>query len=318
MNQLSVTVVNKIFEAVDIISLELAEVDGKQLPYFTAGAHIDVHLPGGIVRQYSLLNDSTESHRYVIAVLKDAESRGGSVAIHKKIKVGDVLRISTPKNHFPLISANQSLLLAGGIGVTPILSMAHQLNRTNAAFRMHYCTRSRERTAFLDTIQSSEFSDRVHFHFDDGDDAQKLDLKTLMAKPSPTTHLYVCGPKGFIDYVVDSAKEAGWSSDQIHFEYFGAGEIDTSGDKVFKVKIASSGTILDVAPGKSITRVLEENDVFIPVSCEEGVCGTCLTRVIEGEPDHRDLYLTDAEKTANNQILPCCSRAKSAMLTLDL
>ena len=318
MNQLLVTVINKKIEAVGIVSLELADENGNHLPDFTAGAHIDVHLPDGIVRQYSLLNDSTENHRYVIAVLKDDKSRGGSVAIHEKIKVGDVLKVSTPKNHFPLTNASRSLLFAGGIGVTPILSMAHQLNHTKAAFEMHYCSRSRERTAFLETIQSSKFSEHVHFHFDDGDDIQKLDIFRLVANPSPTTHLYVCGPTGFINYVVNSAKEAGWQNDQIHFEYFGAEGVDTSNDKVFQVKIASSGVILDVAPEKSITRVLEENGVFVPVSCEEGVCGTCLTRVIEGEPDHRDLYLTDTEKTANNQILPCCSRAKSGMLTLDL
>ncbi|WJJ94058.1 PDR/VanB family oxidoreductase [Neopusillimonas aromaticivorans] len=318
MTQLSVKVVSKVVEAIDIVSLELASADGKHLPSFSAGAHIDVNLPGGITRQYSLLNDAAEQHRYVIGVLKDPESRGGSVAIHDKVNVGDVLQISTPKNHFELVPAQRSLLLAGGIGVTPILCMARRLAQTSADFEMHYCTRSPERTAFQKDIQASSFVDRVHFHYDSGDDAQKLNLKALVAGPSDSTHLYVCGPTGFIDFVVNTAKEAGWSSSHIHFEYFGAAEIDTSGDQSFQVKIASTGAMLDVPADKSITQVLEENGVFVPVSCEEGVCGTCLTRVLEGVPEHRDMYLTEDEQAANDQMLPCCSRAKTPVLVLDL
>lgn len=318
MTQLTVKVVSKVVEAIDIVSLELASADGKPLPAFSAGAHIDIHLPGGIIRQYSLLNDAAEQHRYVVGVLKDPESRGGSIAVHDKVNVGDILQISSPRNHFELVHAQRSLLFAGGIGVTPILCMARRLSQTSADFEMHYCTRSPERTAFQKDIQSSAFADRVHFHYDSGDDAQKLDLKALVAGPSPTTHLYVCGPTGFIDYVVNTAKAAGWSSDQIHFEYFGAAAIDTSGDQSFHVKIASTGALLEVPADKSITQVLEENKVFVPVSCEEGVCGTCLTRVLEGEPEHRDMYLTEAEQAANDQMLPCCSRAKTPVLVLDL
>ena len=318
MSQLSVKVANKVVEAIDIVSLELASTDGKPLPSFSAGAHIDVQLPGGITRQYSLLNDAGEQHRYVIGVLKDPESRGGSIAIHDKVNVGDVLQISTPRNHFELVHAKRSVLLAGGIGVTPILCMARRLSQTSADFEMHYCTRSPERTAFQKDIQGSSFADRVHFHYDSGDDAQKLDLKSVVAGPADTTHLYVCGPTGFIDYVVNTAKEAGWASGNIHFEYFGAAEIDTSADESFQVKIASTGAVLDVPADKSITQVLEENGVFVPVSCEEGVCGTCLTRVLEGEPVHRDMYLTEAEQAANDQMLPCCSSSKSPVLVLDL
>ncbi len=318
MTQLSVKVVSKVVEAIDIVSLELASTDGKPLPSFSAGAHIDVHLPGGIIRQYSLLNDASEQHRYVIGVLKDPESRGGSIAVHDKVNVGDILQISAPRNHFELVPAQRTLLFAGGIGVTPILCMAHRLSQTSAEFEMHYCTRSPDRTAFQKDIQASKFADRVHFHFDSGSDDQKLNLKALVAGPSSSTHLYVCGPSGFIDYVVNTAKEAGWSSEQIHFEYFGAADIDTSGDQAFKVKIASTGAVFDVEADQSITQVLEANGVFVPVSCEEGVCGTCLTRVLEGVPEHRDMYLTEAEQAANDQILPCCSRARSSVLVLDL
>ncbi|ROT46012.1 PDR/VanB family oxidoreductase [Pusillimonas sp. NJUB218] len=318
MSQLTVKVVNKVLEAVDIVSLELASVDGKQLPPFSAGAHIDIHLPGGIVRQYSLLNDSAEQHRYIVGVLKDPESRGGSVAVHDKVNVGDVLEISAPKNHFELVHAKRTLLFAGGIGVTPILCMARRLSQTNADFEMHYCTRSPDRTAFEKDIKASTFADRVHFHYDSGDEAQKLNLKSLVAGPQDGTHLYVCGPTGFIDYVVNTAKEAGWAAGNVHLEYFGAAEVDTSGDTSFEVKIASTGKSFTVPADKSITQVLDENGVFVPVSCEEGVCGTCLVRVLEGEPEHRDLYLTDAEHAANDQMTPCCSRSKSPVLVLDI
>ncbi len=318
MSQLTVKVVNKVQEAEEIVSLELASVDGKPLPSFSAGAHIDVHIREGLIRQYSLLNDSTEQDRYIIGVLKDPESRGGSVAVHEQINAGDTITISSPKNHFELVHAKRTVLFAGGIGVTPILCMARRLSHIDADFEMHYCTRSLERTAFHDAIKQSSFADKVHFHFDDGPAEQKLDVSLIKAKPEPGVHLYVCGPTGFIDFIINTAKEAGWPSDQVHLEYFGAAEIDTSGDTGFQVKIASTGQTFTVPADKSITQVLDENDVFVPVSCEEGVCGTCLTRVLEGVPDHRDLYLTDAEREANDQFTPCCSRSKSPVLVLDI
>lgn len=318
MSQLTVKVVNKVKEAEEIVSLELASVDGHPLPSFSAGAHIDVLIRDGLTRQYSLLNDSSEQHRYMIGVLRDPESRGGSVAVHDDINVGDTLEISAPKNHFELVQAKRTLLFAGGIGVTPLLCMARRLSTIDADFEMHYCTRSRERTAFYEAIKASKFADKVHFHFDNGDDAQKMDIKSLVANPEPGTHLYVCGPTGYIDYVINAAKEAGWPAEQLHLEYFAAAEVDTSGDTSFEVKIASTGQVFTIPPDKPITQVLDEAGVFIPVSCEEGVCGTCLTRVLEGTPEHRDLYLTDAEHEANDQFTPCCSRSKSPMLVLDI
>lgn len=318
MSQLTVKVVNKVQEAEEIVSLELASVDGKPLPSFSAGAHIDVYIRDGLIRQYSLLNDSAEQHRYVIGVLRDPESRGGSVAVHDDINQGDTIQISSPKNHFELVQAKRTLLFAGGIGVTPILCMARRLSHIGADFEMHYNSRSPERMAFREAISGSAFADKVHFHFDNGDDSQKLDLAPLLASPQPGTHLYVCGPTGYIDFVVNTAKQAGWPSDHVHLEYFGAAEVDTSGDTSFEVKIASTGQVFSIPADKPITQVLDEAGVFIPVSCEEGVCGTCLTRVLEGTPDHRDLYLTDAEHEANDQFTPCCSRSKSPMLVLDI
>jgi ferredoxin-NADP reductase len=173
------------------------------LPAFSAGSHVDVHLPGGLTRPYSLCNDPTESHRYVIAVLRDPQSRGGSRAMHEEVFEGQLLQISPPKNHFPLAhDARRHLLLAGGIGVTPILCMAERLANTGADFEMHYNTRSAARTAFRQRIADAAFASRVHFHFDDGDAGQKLDIEALLAAPASEVHLYVCGPKGFMDAVL--------------------------------------------------------------------------------------------------------------------
>lgn len=318
MSQLTVKVVKKTQEAEGIVSLELASVNDRPLPAFSAGAHVDVHLRDGLIRQYSLSNDSSEQHRYLIAVLKDPESRGGSIAVHDNVQEGDTLQISEPKNNFELVQAPRTLLFAGGIGVTPLLCMAQRLNRINADFTLHYSTRSLARTAFYDLIRQSDFAERVNFHLDDGDASQKLDLKAVIGTPDNQTHIYVCGPKGYIDFVLDTAKGFGWNPKQLHVEYFAAGEVDTSGDESFEVKIASTGETYTIPADKSITEVLDENGVFIPVSCEEGVCGTCLTRVLEGIPEHRDLYLTDDEHEANDQFTPCCSRSKSPLLVLDL
>ncbi|MFC5461074.1 PDR/VanB family oxidoreductase [Massilia niabensis] len=318
MNTIAVKVEKKTREAEDIVSLELASVDGKPLPPFSAGSHIDVHVGQGLVRQYSLCNDPIESHRYQIAILRDPHSRGGSAAVHEKISMGDVIQISEPRNHFPLANAEHYLLLAGGIGVTPILCMAERLATIGVPFDMHYCSRSPERTAFLERIRTSAFTDRVHFHFDTGDTAQKLDLDKVLAAAGNSTHLYVCGPAGFIEFVTDTARNQGWDADRVHLEYFGAAPQDTAGDIAFEVKIASSGMTYTIPTGKSVCTALLEHGIDIPVSCEQGVCGTCITRVLDGTIDHRDVYFTDEEKAANDQFTPCCSRAKSSLLVLDL
>jgi vanillate O-demethylase ferredoxin subunit len=319
MLTLSVQVTKKTPETPEIVSLELASPPGAPpLPRFSAGAHIDVHIKPGLIRQYSLCNHPDEEHRYVIGVLRDPGSRGGSAAMHDEVNEGDILQISEPKNHFPLANARRSLLFAGGIGVTPVLCMAERLAQTGAEFEMHYCTRSRSRTAFHDRIAAASFAAKVRFHFDDGDAAQKLQLAELLAAAHPDTHLYVCGPIGFIEHVVDTARRQGWAADNIHLEYFGAKAIDTSDDGSFEVQIASTGRTISIPKDKSIAETLYENGVEIPVSCEQGVCGTCVTRVLAGAPDHRDMFFSDAEKALNNQITPCCSRSKGRLLVLDL
>ena len=316
---LKVRVAAKTVEAQDICSFELVSADGRALPAFSAGSHIDVPAGPGLTRQYSLCNEPGESHRYQIAVLRDASSRGGSAAMHERVQVGDVLEISAPKNHFPLAhEAKKSLLLAGGIGVTPILCMAERLSAMGADFEMHYCTRSANRTAFVERIGASAYAKNVQFHFDDGDAAQKLDIAALLAVPQAGTHLYVCGPKGFMDAVLSTARDRGWPAAQLHCEYFSADVAPSADDQSFEVLVASSGRIVVVPRDKTVVQALADAGVEVQTSCEQGVCGTCLTRVLEGVPDHKDMYLTPEEQAANDQFTPCCSRAKSARLVLDL
>lgn len=316
---LSVRVARKEVAALDIALFELVSADGRPLAPFSAGSHIDVAVPGGFTRQYSLCNDPTERHRYQIAVLSVANGRGGSSAMHAHVNAGDEILISAPKNHFPLEqSATKSILLAGGIGITPVLCMAEQLCVIGHPFELHYCTRSASRTAFCERIQRSPYSGSVHFHFDDSPVEQKLNLDELLRTPVGGTHVYTCGPKGFMDAVLSTARRSGWSESQLHCEFFNADPIRLATEGSFEVQLASSGRVIAVGPDQTVVDALAAQGVLIQTSCQQGVCGTCLTRVLQGEPDHRDLYLTPQERAANDQFLPCCSRARSPRLVLDL
>lgn len=306
-------------EALDICSLDLVAVDGGALPGFSAGAHIDVHLPGGLVRQYSLCNAPGETHRYRIAVLRDAASRGGSATVHDQLQVGTVLDIGAPRNLFELDpSAPHHLLLAGGIGITPLLAMAEQLAAQGGAFTLHHATRTRERTPFVAQLAAAPYADRVHHHFDDGPAMQKLDLAATLRSAPAGSHLYVCGPTGFMEAVLAEGRAQGWDEARLHREYFAAAPTGTAGDGGFELELASSGRVIPVAADQTALAALLAAGLDIPMSCEQGVCGTCLTGVKSGVPDHRDQYLTPEERAANNQFLPCCSRASSPRLVLDL
>lgn len=317
--RLALKLVRKTVEADDICSFEFADAKGKMLPPFSAGSHIDVTIGDGLVRQYSLCNDPKDTHRYVIGVLRHANSRGGSLAMHDELNVGDIVDISVPKNHFPIDhSAKRFLLLAGGIGVTPILCMAERLANVDADFTMHYCARSVKRAAFLDRIKRSSFANRVSLHFSDGPAAQLLDVPTLLDSPDPDTHLYVCGPSGFMDLVIAAARENGWPDAHVHREYFSGQAYSSENDVAFDVKLASTGKVIHIAKEMTVTAALAECGIEVPTSCAQGVCGTCLTRVLNGEVDHRDRFLTAEERAKNDQFTPCCSRARSPMLVLDL
>ncbi|RKT22174.1 vanillate O-demethylase ferredoxin subunit [Paraburkholderia sp. RAU2J] len=316
---MTVRVARRNMEADGIVSFELAGLDGRDLPAFDAGSHIDVHLPTGHVRQYSICSAPHERARYQIAVLREAQSRGGSAGMHDAVKEGDELRVSMPRNHFSLASGPaKHLLLAGGIGLTPLLCMAQHLDRAGEEFQLHYCVRSRSRAAFLERLADASWAGRVQYHFDDEDEQQRLRLDALLQEASPDTHLYVCGPQGFMNAVLDAARANGWSESRLHYEFFSAPAVDTSSDGAFEVCLARTGKTVTVPADRTVTQTLADAGVEVPVSCEQGICGTCLTRVLDGEPEHRDLFLSPEEQSRNDQFLPCCSRSKSRRLVLDL
>ncbi|MFK8022851.1 MAG: 2Fe-2S iron-sulfur cluster-binding protein [Ilumatobacter sp.] len=316
VSELEVRVSRRQRVAVGIDAFDLVSIDGTTLPARTAGAHIDVHVPGGMIRQYSLCNDPAEADRYVIGVLDDPNSRGGSAAMHASVNEGQTLTISPPRNLFPLVDGvEHSLLLAGGVGVTPILAMAHTLSASAASFELHYSTRSPEHTAFAEHLAGERFSGRVHHHHDSAGGV--LPLPALLADSSPGSHLYVCGPTGYMDWVLGTAREAGWPDERLHFEFFSAStEVVDAGS--FDVKIASTGATIRVGSDQTVVAALAENGINIPISCEQGVCGTCITGVLDGLPDHQDLYLMPKERALNDRFLPCCSRSESGLLVLDL
>jgi vanillate O-demethylase ferredoxin subunit len=314
---IDVIVTRKTREAEGIFSFELARADGGPLPPFSAGAHVDVHLPAGLVRQYSLCNHPDEQHRYQIGVLLDPASRGGSQGMHA-LQEGSRVRISEPRNLFALAhSARRSLLFAGGIGVTPILCMAERLAQAGAAFELHYCGRSLAQVAFAERIRSSGFAANAFLHFDD-QPYTRLDAAQALKGYTEGDHLYVCGPGGFMQYILDQALAAGWPHETLHREYFAAPVQPAVEAGSFEVVLASSGRVLRVPADQSVAQVLLEDGIDLPLSCEQGICGTCLTRVLEGEPEHRDMFLTPAEQALNDQFTPCCSRAKTPRLVLDL
>lgn len=301
--------------AQQIVGLELRSATGDKLPAFDAGAHIDLQTPAGIVRNYSLCNAPQDADRYELGVLLEPNGRGGSRSVHEELTEGACVRVRGPRNHFALHSANHTVLLAGGIGITPLLAMARQLDAEGQSFELHYCARSRARAAFADVV--SRYGVRAHLYLDDDDGGQKLDAEQVLAAPSGLSHLYVCGPSGFIEYICGVARARGWQDDRIHWERFAAGNnvtADATGG--FKVAIRGVDGVFAVEPNQSILQCLALHGIEHPVSCEQGICGTCVMRVVSGEPDHRDMFLTDAER-ANQLFTPCCSRSKSTHLVLE-
>jgi vanillate O-demethylase ferredoxin subunit len=295
--------------------LELVHPKGEPLPPFAAGAHIDVVLPGGHVRQYSLCNAPAERHRYLLGILDQPGGRGGSRAIHEQVHAGSLLDISEPRCHFALDDgAADSVLLAGGIGITPLLAMAEHLAARQRTFSLHYFVRSAGAAAFRERIACAPWSDRARTHANDEGGG---DLSAVIGMPREGKHLYVCGSTGFLGAALETARRLGWRDDYLHREYFSNGDANAGGD-AFDVRLASSGKTIRVARGQSITAALAKAGIVVPTSCEQGACGTCLTRVLAGTPDHRDLFLTNEERAANDCLAVCCSRAVTPLLVLDL
>jgi len=304
-------------EAQDIISVDLRPVTGTALPAFTPGAHIDLHLPGDLVRSYSLCNEAGATDRYVVGVLRDRASRGGSRAVHEQLRIGQSLTISAPRNHFPLDeSAAHSVLVAGGIGITPLLCMACRLSQLGRSYEVLYFARSRGAAAFTQVLQS--LGARVHWHFDD-EAGGAPDLKALLAqRKAEGTHFYACGPTPMLDAFEASCAELGLA--HAHLERFSAKPVADADDAQthYRVELRKSGLTFEVQAGQTLHEKLIELKVDVSWSCEEGICGSCETRVLEGQVDHRDMVLTPAEQAANKAMMVCVSGCKSERLVLDL
>ena len=314
----TVTVIGALDETGSVRVLRLARADGTPLAPYRAGAHVDVTGPTGITRPYSLCGRPGETGTYTIAVKREADSRGGSQALHDRTGVGTQLTVGAPRNLFGLSpDAAEHHLVAAGIGITPLLAMAYELHARGAEFRLHYVARNRAEAAFAALLEQSGFSHRVVRHFGLGRQAAGEALAEALTGLPEGAHVYTCGPHDFMRYVRELAARS-LPEERIHSELFQAvAEPDTGPDDGFEVEL-DTGEVYTVPPGRSIAEVLEANGQPLDTSCREGICGTCVLRVIEGEPDHRDHCLTAKEKAAGDQIAACVSRSRSPRLVVEL
>ena len=307
--------------AADTLLIELRHPEpGARLPEAQPGDHIDVRF-GKYLRQYSLCSPATDG-RYLICVKHERAGRGGSAALHEELRVAEIVQVSRPRGKFPLIRGGRVLLLGAGIGITPLLAMAETLWHENADFELWFYAPDRERAPLIEYVATRPYADRVHLRLSAlGQSARTALPKELVDQPDPDTQIHVCGPAGFMDHVRTRAREAGWADEQVHQEAFtldaGAAAALSEGDE-FTVRVASSGEAYQVPSGSSIADVLQANGVEVDLSCEQGICGACLTPVLAGVPDHRDEVLSAVERSANDRMTICCSRARTAELTLDL
>jgi phthalate 4,5-dioxygenase reductase subunit len=297
-----------------IYLFELRDAGGQPLPEFSAGAHIAIRVPNGLLRKYSLCNDPAERDRYLVAVKREANGRGGSADLIDHVKAGDELSVAPPVNDFELPPRAQDFLfIAGGIGITPIMAMIRQVRTQGKRFRLFYLSRSPETTAFVDELSAPEFKDQVTIHYDGGDPASSLDLKPILQERKNREHLYCCGPRPLMEAVRHMTDH--WSSAAVHFEAFSDAETHKPTDKPFKVRLARSGDVIDVPTTKTILEALRDHGLEVPSSCETGTCGTCRTKLLAGEADHRDLVLAEHERA--DTIMICVSRARSDEITID-
>jgi len=310
---LNVIVTRRRLAAQGVVDLELASVDEKSLPLAEPGAHVDLHLPGGLIRQYSVHECYGEPRRYRLGVgLADA-SRGGSQYVHDSLREGDKFAISRPRNNFPLAeSARHYFFIAGGIGITPILSMVRWCRSHGASWSLLYCVRSRSRAAYLEYLPSAE---RLVLHVDD-EAGGVADLPAFLASATEGDQVYCCGPSPLMDAVAQAASSL--PQDAVHFERFSAEPQQQQDGETFTVKLCRSGLELQVAAEESILDVVEAAGIDIPFSCREGLCRTCECSVLAGEIEHRDYVLSDEERDSQEVMMICCSRAKSDVLELDL
>ena len=310
----TVRVAHKREVASGTVCFELTALESTSLPAFTSGAHLTVVTPLGVRRNYSLCSDASDTSRYEIAVKRDGNGRGGSMSMVDDVREGAHLSISAPRNNFELAArANDFIFIAGGIGITPILSMMRHLQRSgDSKFKLYYCTRDAERTAFLDVLRD-EFAGQVTLHHDFGEINSAYDFWPVLETPT-RAHVYCCGPKGLMDSVADMAGH--WPTGSIHFESFGVDANAVAENIAFNVRLQKSGREIFVNKDQTLLEALRANGLTVRSSCESGTCGSCKTGLIYGDVDHRDMVLSDEEKA--NYIIPCVSRALSGELLLDL
>ena len=305
-------------EALDIRSFRLVRSDGQPLDSYEPGAHVDLTGPTGVTRQYSLCSPPEDRRAYLVAVKKEAQSRGGSLALHEQVEEGMELEMGAPRNLFRLDpTATEHVLFAAGIGVTPLLSMAYRLAESGQPYRLHYFARSPEYAAFSKLL-ASDFAANVQFHY--GVEPADMDaaLTDSLNQAGSTAHVYTCGPAPFMNKVVEVAARSR-CDDLIHLEHFQADPAANAGPSgSFEVELASSGVVLHVPADSSLVDVLQAHGCDIDTECREGICGTCIVEVLDGVPEHRDNCLSNKEKAGNKQICACVSRALSARLVLDL
>jgi vanillate monooxygenase ferredoxin subunit len=298
--------------------IELSSADGKPLPAFTAGAHIDITLPNRETCSYSLLNDPGETRRYVLGVLREHDGLGGSAYLHDNLKAGDGLDAAMPSNDFPLYEPGEAnILIAGGIGITPIVAMAARLAALGRDYTLHYCARTADEAAFLAEL-SARHGERLKTHFDGGDPARFFDVKALLGSRPPGAHVYVCGPIGLIRDVI--AVTADWPQGTVHYELFKGSAADlapVNNDQPFDIILKKTGKTFTVPAGKSILAVLKAEGVKVKTLCLSGRCGTCRVTYLSGKVEHRDDVLDDEERETTLQV--CVSRAMPGeTLLLDL
>ena len=314
---IDVRVAHRYRVAEDIICLELTPLSSPALPAFQPGAHIDIHLASGAIRPYSLCGDPKSTDRYRLAILLDAAGRGGSREVHESLLEGSTLKIGMPRNAFPLVEgAAHSVLIAGGIGVTPLLAMAMSLRDSGLSFEFHYVTRSKSRAAFVNELIDCCGLPRFRLYSRDAQGGIGFSASSVIPPPEDGTHLYVCGPQRLIASVVATAKEKGWNDAHIHLEVFAPSTPRTGA--AFRVVANRSNKSIDIGPEQTIADALLDAGIDVPLSCEAGICGTCITSVLEGIPEHRDSFLTDEEREQNQKMAVCCSRSRSSTLVLDI
>ncbi len=293
---------------------ELRRPDGGAVPPFTAGAHVDLHLPNGLVRQYSIANAPDERDRYLLGVKREDPGRGGSRFLHDAVKVGAILKVDGPRNNFPLVeAAPTSIFVAGGIGITPIRSMIHRAQAIGQDWQLHYAVRRRAEAVFAADLLA--LGDRVALHVDEERGGKLLDLPAVVGTAAGTAHLYCCGPAPMMAAFKEAA--AAIPAERVHLEYF-TSDAAPATQGGFVVELAQSGQRVPVPPGTTILEALRAAGVRVQAACEQGICGTCETRVLQGTPEHRDMILSDEEKAAGRTMMVCCSGSLSEVLVLDL